>query len=86
MRHSKEARLVTIIFLSFHLLSLTSLSIISVAENVPLSQEGIDKIGLNKIRLENGIGVMVFNLSKESGDTLRGKGFLTLSNTTICRG
>lgn len=57
---------------------LTGLSIISIAENIPLSEEGLEKLRQNKIRLESGIGVMVFNLSKGE---LTGDGYLTVSNT-----
>jgi len=40
----------------------------------------LKRIGLNKIRLESGIGVILFNLS-ESYDQLKGSGYLTVSNT-----
>jgi len=59
---------------------LSGLTIISIAENIPISEEGLKKAGMNKIRLESGIGVIVFNLSKTSGQ-LQTDGYLTLSNT-----
>jgi len=59
---------------------LSGLTTISNAENIPISEEGLEKIGLNKIRLESGIGVIVFNLSKQY-DRLEASGYLTMSNT-----
>lgn len=52
------------------------------AENIPISSSSVEKIGVNKIRLESGIGVLVFDMSEEKqGDILRGNGYLTMSNT-----
>lgn len=79
MRNIKKARLVTTFFLIFFM-SLSSLPIASYGENISLNQKDIEKIGLNKIRLENGIGVMVFDLSKTQNQ-LKEEGFLTISNT-----
>jgi len=50
------------------------------AENVPISKNGIEKIGHDKIRLESGIGAIVFDLSEGTG-TLTSNGYLTMSNT-----
>lgn len=78
MQKKINARTVTIMLTLFWLLS--SININAYAENIPISEEGIQKIGYNKIRLENGIGVIVFNLSK-TGDQLKSAGYLTMSNT-----
>lgn len=79
MREKKKARLVTIV-LAILFLSLSSFSIASNAENIPLSEEGILKIGLDKVRLESSIGVIVFNLTTE-GNNLEASGYFTISNT-----
>lgn len=78
MQKKINARTATIMLTILWLLS--SITINAYAENIPISDEGLQKIGLNKIRLENGIGVIVFNLSK-TGDYLRSNGYLTMSNT-----
>ena len=57
---------------------LTGFSNISIAENIPISEEELGKIGMNRIRLESGIGVIVLNLSKGE---LNSNGYLTVSNT-----
>lgn len=75
---TRKARSATIILIILWLLS--GLSNISIAENIPISEEGLGRIGLNKIRLESGIGVLVFNLTT-STDRLTGDGYLTVSNT-----
>jgi hypothetical protein len=78
MQKNHIAKKATIMLTMLWLLS--SITMFSYAENIPISEEGLQKIGLNKIRLENGIGVIVFNLS-ETGDYLRSDGYLTMSNT-----
>ena len=78
MRKGKKAKSATIALVILWLL--IGLSNISVAENIPISKEGLEQMGLNKVRLESGIGVIVFNLS-ESSDCLKASGYLTLSNT-----
>lgn len=80
MKKKKKANSVTTMLTIILLLLLVSLSNVSIAENIPISQEGLKKIGLNKIRLESGIGVIVFNLSR-ADNKLIGEGYLTLSNT-----
>lgn len=78
MQKTKKARTATILLAILWLL--VGLSNISVAENIPISEEELEKIGLNKIRLESGIGVIMFNLS-ESSNHLKASGYLTVSNT-----
>lgn len=79
MRKKKKANSVTI-SLFIILLLLISFSNLCIAENIPISEEGIKKIGKDKIRLESGIGVLVFELEKID-DKITGEGYLTLSNT-----
>jgi len=64
----------------FYLWLLFGLNTTAIAENIPISEDGIEQIGQNKIRLESGIGVIVFDLDKGTG-TLSQDGFLTMSNT-----
>lgn len=78
MRKKLNARTATMILVMLWLLS--SINMNTYAENIPISEEGLQKIGTNKIRLENGIGVIVFNLTK-TGDQLLSDGYLTMSNT-----
>jgi len=68
---------IIILVLLWLLLGLTN---ISIAENIPISEEGIKKIGYDKFGLASGIGVAVFNLTT-STDRLQMTGFLTVSNT-----
>jgi len=78
MKKSKVISVVTGLIFLWLLFGL--ISSVSYAENIPISEEGLGKIGLNKFRLESGIGVIVFNLS-ESYDRLEADGYLTVSNT-----
>lgn len=78
MLRSKAISAIIVLVLLWLLIGLAS--IISTAENIPLSELQLEKIGLNKIRLESGIGVLVFNLSKYH-DKLTGSGYVVLSNT-----
>jgi len=80
MQKIKRARAAATVLVILWLLLGLSIISNSNAENIPLSKEGLEKIGLNKVRLESGIGVIVFNLS-ESYDKLEADGYLTVSNT-----
>jgi len=76
----KRKNAILAIMIAVMLWLLIGFSLFSNAENIPLSDEGLDKIGLDQIRLESGIGVVVFDLSK-ANDVLEIDGFLTVSNT-----
>lgn len=78
MKNRKAISATIVLILLWSLFGL--ISSVSYAENIPISEEGLERIGLNKIRLESGIGVIVFNLSK-SYDRLKADGYLTVSNT-----
>ena len=66
MKTKKAISAAMILLLLWLLFGLTT--IVVYAENIPLSPEGIEKIGYNKVRLESGIGVVVFDLSKQRGE------------------
>jgi len=77
---NKNRRAISVTTILVLLWLLIGSSGISIAENIPISEKGLERIGLNRIRLESGIGVIVFNLS-EAPNRLKASGFLTVSNT-----
>jgi len=74
----KKTKAMTATFVLVLLWLLSGISSFCNAENIPISEQGIQDIGPDKVRLESGIGVVVFNLSKGS---YTADGYLTVSNT-----
>jgi len=78
----KRKAISAIIILVMLWLPINGLVINSIAGTRPISKKGIEEIGLNKLRLESGIGVLTFDLTEFSNQNrMTGDGFLTISNT-----
>lgn len=77
MKNTKAISVATILVLLWLLIGLTN---ISIAENIPIDKEALSEMKLDHWRLENGIGVIVFNLTT-STNRLHADGYLVVSNT-----
>lgn len=66
--------------LVFCLLTLTVFSMMVQAENIPLTEQQIQQHGTGKIQLDNGIGVIVFNMSEQT-NSLNSEGMISVTNT-----